>query len=156
MKKGSITRYDQELVLETIVDYDNAEISAWMLEPNKEEIGGGGGINNPILSLKYDSTSYAYDASSLTYYAFEDGFVTEKYIANLQGGTITNIECIMMKSDDGEGGYVYYVNVTSMLDTPATYTPQDAVNCQVIQTESQFMLYTTDPSQPASITIKVS
>ena len=43
MKKGSITRYDQELVLETIVDYDNEEISAWVLEPVKEQIGGGGG-----------------------------------------------------------------------------------------------------------------
>lgn len=40
MKKRSITRYDQELVLETIVDYDNAEISAWILEPVKQEIGG--------------------------------------------------------------------------------------------------------------------
>ena len=42
MKKGSITRYDQELVLETIADYDNTEISAWVLEPVKEQIGGGG------------------------------------------------------------------------------------------------------------------
>lgn len=40
MKKRSITRYDQELVLETIVDYDNAQISAWILEPVKQEIGG--------------------------------------------------------------------------------------------------------------------
>lgn len=40
MKKRSITRYDQELVLETIVDYDNAEISAWIIEPVKEQIGG--------------------------------------------------------------------------------------------------------------------
>ena len=42
MKKRSITRYDQELVLETIVDYDNEQISAWILEPVKQEIGGDG------------------------------------------------------------------------------------------------------------------
>lgn len=41
MKKGSITRYDNDLVLATYVDGD--DLSAWQLEPVLQEIGGGGG-----------------------------------------------------------------------------------------------------------------
>ena len=64
MKKGSITRYDQELVLETIADYDNAEISAWILEPVKEQIGGGGSDINLELIDTFETTLEAYTNTS--------------------------------------------------------------------------------------------
>ena len=64
MKKGSITRYDQELVLETIADYDNAEISAWILKPVKEQIGGGGSDINLELIDTFETTLEAYTNTS--------------------------------------------------------------------------------------------
>lgn len=103
MKKGSITRYDQELVLETIVDYDNAEISAWMLEPSKEQIGGGGGdITTAQLTMINKNTLQGYYLSVANIYSdeFEEFSTYDVYITQADSNeepTTLTVEVILYK-----------------------------------------------------------
>ena len=145
MKKGSITRYDQELVMETIADYDNLELSAWVLEPVKEQIGGGGGLDNPSITMTVNASTAVY----FRYYILDNNEIVAK--TEEITGTHT-YDSLVIKSDFvGEESYeLAYSDLSSY-----TITASNAVNCTA-DTSYGIFITITDPSQPASITINIS
>lgn len=161
MKKGSITRYDQELVLETIADYDNSEISAWILEPVKEQIGGGGGgVSNPILTINVVATGVSGEIGTLPLFIINDG-VLQEIFQMVNGGSNYTYESIVLESVEsgdnywGWDGADAYPKITS---TAATLSTSDPVNCTVQLDQPNEMLWVevTDPTQNASFTLTIS
>lgn len=160
MKKGSITRYDQELVLETIIDYDNAELSAWILEPIKEQIGGGGEINNPVLTINVVATGVAGDQGALPLIVNDNG-ILKKVNTMIVGGTSDTYQSIVLEdiySDDDSFFWKGSDSYPDITGTANTLSVSNAVNCSIDldQPNNWFGVTITDPTQPASFTLTIS
>lgn len=155
MKKRSITRYDQELVLETIVDYDNEEISAWMLEPVKQEIGGGGSaLANPILSLTVNNNTTATMAINVTYLNNDNILVAGQSIEEIEPSGQLITDNILLATEYMGDPTLYYNYGYWDLAFSGTVAVSDLVNCT--NDSGSQMITITDPTLPASCTITIT
>ena len=155
MKKRSITRYDQELVLETIVDYDNEEISAWILEPVKQEIGGGGSaLGNPILSLTVNNNTTGTMGINVTYLNNDNILVAGQAVEEIEPSGQLIIDTILVATEYLGDPTLYYNYGYWDYAFSGTVSVTNLVNCT--DDSGAKMITITDPTLPASCTITVT
>lgn len=146
----------------TMVEYSSEDdIKAYELEPTYQEIGGGGGIDNPVLTVNVVATGVSGEIGALPLMSVDNGVLQIINTAILGGNSYT-CETLVKKSvyDDDEIYYDWDANTgfPKMTDTASTLTASNEVNCsvQIDKDNSIFIVELTDPAQPASFTLTVS
>lgn len=122
--------------------------------------GGGGGINNPVLTINVVTTGVSGDQGALPLLQINDD-VLQSVNQVVTGGTTAVYSTIVLEDyQEGESEYFWngstaYPNITG---TVRTLSVSNEVNCTVTlnQGEGQFYAMITDPTQPASFTLTIS
>lgn len=145
----------------TMIEYTGEDdIKAYELEPTYQEIGGGGGIDNPVLTVNVVATGVSGEIGALPLMIVDNGVLQINNTVIL-GGNSYIYETLVKKSvyDDE----IYYdwdgnTGFPKITDTPKTLTVSDQVNCtvQIDKDNSTFFVELTDPAQPASFTLTIS
>ena len=127
--------------------------------------GGGGGIENPILSLTIDTTRISGDQGTIDYYEITENNILANVITQISGQQTYNFEFPVVGSiyDDDDTIYYDWINrgeIGGFVSTIYTITSSNEVNCTVNiiqESEPHYMSITiTDPTQPASATLTVT
>ena len=146
----------------TMIEYTGEDdIKAYELEPTYQEIGGGGGgIDNPVLSINVVATGVSGDIGALPLLQINDN-VLQSVSQMVSGGTTTVYSTVVLAYDqEGESVYVWDGTTAypSMTGATATLTVSNEVNCTVNLNidAGQFYAMITDPTQPASFTLTIS
>lgn len=146
----------------TMVEYNSEDdIKAYELEPTYQEIGGGGGIDNPVLTVNVDATGVSGEIGALPLMIVDNGVLQINNTVIL-GGNLYTYKTLVKKSvyDEEEIYYDWDGNTgfPKMTETPKTLTKSNEVNCsvQIDKDNSIFLVELTDPAQPASFTLTIS
>lgn len=145
----------------TMIEYTGEDdIKAYELEPTYQEIGGGVGLSNPVLTINVVATGVSGEIGAIPILQINDN-VLQSISQMVAGGTTADYSTIVLNYyQEGESNYVWdgsstYPNITS---TSSTLSVSNEVNCSVTlnQGEGQFYAMISDPTQPASFTLTVS
>ena len=146
----------------TMIEYTGEDdIKAYELEPTYQEIGGGGGeLNNPLLTISVDATGVSGDIGALPLLQINDN-VLQTIGQMVTGGTTAVYSTVVLDYyQDGESEYFWDGTTAypSMKDATYTLTVSNEVNCTVTLNIGlgQFYAIITDPTQPASFTLTIS
>ena len=123
--------------------------------------GGGGGLNNPVLTINVDATSVPSEVGTLPLYSNNNG-VLQIVNGVVNGGSSYSYETLAMKlvyDDESYFGWngTYYANA-DITYTSRSLSTSNAVNCEIYleKTSNFFSVIVEDPTQPASFTLTVS
>lgn len=145
----------------TMVEYTSEDdIKAYELEPTYQEIGGGGGVDNPVLTINVVATGVSGEIGALPLLQINDNDL--RTIAQiLVGGTTADYSTIVLNYYENGNSEYYWDGTTaypSITGATATLTVSNEVNCTVTLNIGlgQFYAMITDPAQPASFTLTIS
>lgn len=123
--------------------------------------GGGGGLNNPVLTINVDATGVSGEVGTLPLYSSNNGVLQ---ITNgvVNGGSSSSYETLTIELVyDGESSFgwngTYYAD-SAITSTVLTLSTSNAVNCEIYldQPNNFFSVMVEDSTQPASFTLTVS
>lgn len=130
------------------------------LTEGENVIGGGGGVDNPVLTVNVVTTGVSGDIGAIPLLQINDNDL--RTIAQmLVGGTTADYSTIVLNYYENGDSEYYWDGTTaypSITGATATLTVSNEVNCTVTLNIDlgQFYAIITDPTQPASFTLTVS
>ena len=126
-----------------------------------ESGGGGGELNNPVLTINVDATGVSGEVGTLPLFSINNG-VLQITDGVVNGGSSHSYETLLIEfvyDDESYFGWngVYY-STTDVTSSTHTLSTSNAVNCEIYldQTIKFFSVIVEDPTQPASFTLTVS
>ena len=152
-----VNRLDDDNIIGITYNADTKEFSAVNEVTGEELNGGGGGLNNPILTMNivFEETRKVEQksdfAKSLNYLSIENNTLVNHYGEIIdQSRTITAIVPYGQDLDNNPG---YFQLTTEM----GEFTPSNLDNCTASGYQGYYnYIQITDPTQDASITITCS
>lgn len=156
-KQRAIDRFGN---IVTMIEVTNGtDIKAYELEPVYQEIGGGGGVDNPVLTINVDATAGFGDIGAIPLLQINDNDL-QSLTQMIVGGSTADYSTIVLNYyRNGVATYVWDGNTAYPSITGATnIAVSNEVNCTVTLDQGGGQLYAmiTDPTQPASFKLTVS
>ena len=125
-------------------------------------ISGGGGINNPILTINIDGTGIpAQEQGAIPLFSINNG-VLQKVNTAVSGGGLYSYETIVTEEVyPGDENYFAWNGDDSypqITGTSRTLSVSNAINCQIQldQANHRFVVMVENGTQPASFTLTIS
>lgn len=165
MKKSTLTRFDNENIV--FVEIENQEGTAKIIDEVNNTVidigGGGGGIDNPTLTLSIDASGVSGELGTIDYLTItENNTVKNKTGIMISGGDNYEFEILVPAWDNGDDPDVFVWTNSSanggLVGTAYVITATDTENCManIDQNGGSMYIMVTDPTQPASATLTIS